>query len=145
MAPIVNSVAAACHAGYIPTDVYLLSNPTVDAVVDRAASMISTVVELHDADEPTITIDSIEDERDFEAVADYLREAIEDGQQRDADIAVDVTPGRTFWSILSFEAGTEYGVEHIFYTHLKTEAYYGSPFPLVPRPALDLVDFTGEV
>jgi hypothetical protein len=144
VAPVVNPLNAACHAGYVPTDVYILDNPAITDVTDSVTSLMKTVVTAHDGAEPSITVETIEDERDFDAIIAYLRGAIEAGNDAAADIAVDVTPGRKFWSIISFRAGFKYDVDHLYYTHVDG-AYFGESFPTIPRPGIELIDFTEVV
>lgn len=140
--PIVNPLNAACHDGYLPTHIYLLENPQISDVTQAAASMMKTIVTAHGGEEPTITVKTIDDELDFEAIITYLREAIEAGHEAEAEVAVDVTPGRKFWSIISFRAGTEYNVDHLYYIHLETNEYFGASYPIIPRTTVDLIDFT---
>lgn len=142
VAPIVNPLNAACHDGYIPTDIYLLENPGIKDVTGPAASMMKTIVTAHGGDEPAVKVETIDDERDFGAIVGYLTSAIEVAQEADAQVAVDVTPGRKFWSIISFRAGHKYEADHLFYSHIHTTQYYGTPYPNIPRTAIDLVDFT---
>lgn len=142
VAPIVNPLNAACHAGFVPSDVYLLTNPTIEDVTDRAAPMIETITEESGGETPRVTIESIEDELAWDAIVAFLRDAIEAGRGADAEVAVDVTPGRKFWSIISFRAGQKYGADHLFYSHVHSEAYYGTAYPTIPRTAMGLVDFT---
>ena len=137
--PVVNALAAACHDGYVPTDVYLLDNPSIEDVTGHAASMIKTIVTANGGEEPTVTVETIDEERDFDAIADYLRGAIE--ADEGAEVAIDVTPGRKFWSIISFRAGLTYDVDHLYYVHLDGD-YFGECYPTIPRTAIDLVDFT---
>jgi hypothetical protein len=54
VAPIVNPLNAACHDGFVPTDIYVLSNPGIDDVTERAASMMKTVVTANDGPEPIV-------------------------------------------------------------------------------------------
>lgn len=142
VAPIVNPLTAACEEGFVPTDVYLLDNPIIEDVSEAATSLIKTVVTAHDGDEPSITVETIDDETDFQAIIEYLRSALDAAAEQDAEVAVDVTPGRRFWSILSFQAGISRDVEHLYYSHVQTEAYFGDCYPMIPRTAVDLIDFT---
>lgn len=144
IAPVVNPLNAACHAGYVPTDIYVLDNPEIADVTTSATSLMKTIVTASGGDEPSITVETIDEERDFDAIIEYLTSAIEAGKEADADIAVDVTPGRKFWSITSFRAGYKYDVDHLYYTHVDGE-YFGECFPTIPRTALELVDFTEVV
>lgn len=142
VAPIVNPLAAACHEGYRPTDIYLLENPGITDVTESAMSLMKTVVTAYDGSEPEITAELIDDETDFEAIIDYLRRSIEAGTEADAEVAIDVTPGRKFWSAISFRAGFAYEVDHVYYAHLETDDHYGRCYPTIPRTAIDLIDFT---
>lgn len=142
IAPVVNPLIGACHNGYIPTDIYVLNNPVIDDVTDAATSLMKTVVTAHGGDEPSISVTTIEEETDFEAISDYLQSAIDDGTATDADIAVDITPGRRFWSVISFQAGVKHDVDHLYYSHVKTEEYFGETYPTIPRTAINLIDFT---
>lgn len=138
--PVVNPLTAACDEGYLPTDIHVLDNPGTKAVTSAAMPLLKTAVTAHGGAEPTVTVERIEDELDFEGIVAYLRSSIEAGAAADADIAVDVTPGRKYWSIISFQAGYEYGADHLYYTHLP-KAYFGEVYPTIPRPAFDLIDF----
>lgn len=142
IAPVVNPLTAACHDEYVPTDIYILSNPIIGDVTDAATSLMKTIVTAHGGDEPAITVETIDEETDFDAIIAYLQSAIEAGTSADADIAVDITPGRRFWSVISFQAGVKHNVEHIYYSHVKSEAYFGECYPTIPRTALTLIDFT---
>jgi hypothetical protein len=141
VAPVVNPLAAACHDEFVPTDIYVLDNPVIADVTDAATSLMKTVVTAHGGSEPSITVETIADERDFQAIIEYLKTALEASTDAAASVAIDVTPGRKFWSIISFRAGFEYDVDHLYYTHVDGE-YFGESFPTIPRPAIELIDFT---
>ena len=145
IAPVVNSLIAACHDEYVPTDIYILNNPIIDDVTDAATSLMKTVVTAYGGDEPSITVETIDEETDFEAITAYLRSAIKAGTDANAEIAVDISPGRRFWSVISFQAGIRHDVEHIYYSHVETEAYFGETYPTIPRTAINLIDFTEVV
>jgi hypothetical protein len=142
IAPVVNPLTAACHENYVPTDIYILNNPIIDDVTDAATSLMKTVVTAHDGEEPKITVETIDEETDFEAITAYLQSAIEAGIDANADIAVDISPGRRFWSVISFQAGVSHEIDHIYYAHVETEEYFGETYPTIPRTALNLIDFT---
>ena len=65
---------------------------------------METIVTAHGGDEPSMTVEMIEEERDFQATIDLLMSATEAGEEIGSEIAVGVTPGRRFWSIISFRA-----------------------------------------
>lgn len=139
--PIVNPIAAACREGFVPTDVHLLDNPAVADVSAAASSLMKTVVTAAGGDEPAVSVETIEDETDFDAIVSYLTDAIEAAGAADAEVAVDITPGRKFWSFISFQSGVRHGVDHLYYIHLDGE-YFGEAFPTIPRTAIELYDFT---
>jgi len=141
VAPVVNPLVAACDDGYVPTEIHILDNPAITDVTDSVATMMKTVVTAYDGDEPSITTETVEDELDFEAIHEYLRSAIQTGTAETDAVAVDVTPGRKFWSSMSFQAGFEYGADHVFYVHVPGE-YFGELYPIIPRPSIELIDFT---
>jgi len=140
--PVVNPLTAACHEEYVPTDIFLLENPGITDVTEPAASLMKTIVTAHGGEEPEITVETIDEETNFDAILAYLQSAIEAGREADADVAVDITPGRRFWSIISFQAGLKHDVDHLYYSHVKSEDYFGECYPTIPRPSLDLIDFT---
>ena len=135
IAPVVNPLIAACHDEYVPTDIYILNNPIIDDVTDAATSLMKTVVTAYGGDEPSITVETIDEETDFEAITAYLRSAIKAGTDANADIAVDISPGRRFWSVISFQAGIRHDVEHIYYSHVETDSDYCNCLPVRPHDA----------
>lgn len=142
VAPVVNPLIAACHEEFVPTDIHILDNPGISDVTKAATSLMKTVVTAHGGDEPDVQVHHIDEELDFPAIVEYLQSTIEAGQEADAEIAVDVTPGRKFWSIIGFRAGFQYDVEHLYYTHIKSSDYFGESYPSIPRTAVELIDFT---
>lgn len=145
IAAVVNPLAAACHEDYVPSDIYVLDNPAISDVTADATTLMKTIVTAHGADEPTITVETIDEETDFEAITDYVQSAIGEGTDDDADVAVDITPGRRFWSVISFQAGITRDVDHVYYAHVETESYFGECYPTIPRTAFTLFDFTEVV
>lgn len=141
IASVVNPLNAACHHEYVPTDIYILDNPNVADITEQITTLMKTVVTAHGGEEPEITVETIEDELDFEAIIAYLQSAIDAGQNDDVEIAVDMTPGRKFWASISFRAGFEYDVDHIYYVHIPGK-YFGELYPTIPRGSIELVDFT---
>ncbi|MFB6095749.1 MAG: hypothetical protein ABEJ71_04735 [Halodesulfurarchaeum sp.] len=142
VAPVVNPLIAACHEGYVPTDVYVLDNPGIEDVTRSARSLMKTVVTAHGGAEPTIEVEHLEDELDFQGILSYVQSAIDAGLEADAEVAVDVTPGRKVWSIIGFRAGLDADVDHLYYAHVASDEFFGESLPTIPRPAVRLVDFT---
>ena len=142
VAPVVNPLIAACHEGYIPTDIYILDNPGITDITISATSLMKTIVTAHGEDEPTIEVEHLDDELDFEGIIEYTQSAIQAAQNDNNQVAVDVTPGRKFWSIISFRSGLQHDVDHLFYTHITSSAFFGESYPTIPRSAIELIDFT---
>jgi len=144
---MVNPIAAACVGDgitepYIPDTVYFLDNPGLDDAIDTASELTQTILQQHGVDEPTIEVATVEHETEFDAIVGHYQTAIEAAQNDGADVAVDVTPGRKFMSVIAFNAGTTFDVDHIFYFYLKSSAYYSRIYPNIPKPAAELYDFT---
>lgn len=142
VAPVINPLTAACHEGYVPTDIYVLDNPGISQVTKSATSLMKTIVSAHSGDEPTISVQQLDDELDFQGIIDFVQSAITEANDVGAEVAVDVTPGRKFWSIISFRAGFQNEVDHLYYTHIVSNKYFGESFSTIPRTAVELVDFT---
>lgn len=81
-------------------------------------------------------------ETDFEAIVDYYRSCIEAATTVGDEIAIDVTPGRKYMSAIAFQAGIQFGANHVYYFHRKTRRYRGRFYPEMLRTASDLIDFT---
>jgi len=140
---VINPLTAACtEAGYVPTDVRILNNPDVRDDSKRAADLINGIVTAHGGDEPNVEFVTIDSERDFEDIVAYHRQAIEDAQAANTPVAVDVTPGRKFMSAIAFQAGIQFDADHVYYLYLHSSDYYDRCYPDLPRPGVDLVDFT---
>jgi len=144
---MVNPIAAACvgdgiETPFVPDTVYFLDNPGLDDAVETAGNLTQTVLEQHGVADPTIEVRSVDHETEFEQVAAEYRDVIDHAQTASAEVAVDVTPGRKFMSVIAFNAGTTFDVDHIFYFYLRSDAYYSRVYPDIPRPAATLHDFT---
>lgn len=142
--PIINPLAAACSDGYVPTDIHLLSNPGITSVTDAAPTLLKTVVTAAGGYEPTIHTTNLESETDFAGIIAYLNDAIDAAKEADATVAIDITPGRKFWSVISFQAGLRRDVDHLYYI-LLDEGAFGETYPTIPRTAIRLIDFTEEI
>lgn len=145
LAAVVNPLAAACDGGYVPEAIYFLDNPGIEERTERVESMMETVVTAHGGEPPSISVTSLEHELAFGAIVDFIRSSVEEARAAGGEVAIDVTPGRKFWSIISFRAGFEYEVDHVFYSHLKSNDFYGMCYPEIPRTAIELIDFTEEL
>ena len=141
LAAVVNPLAAACDGGYVPEAIYFLDNPGIEERTDRVEEMMETVVTAHGGEPPTIVVTSLEHELAFGAIVDFIRSSVEDASEAGHKVAIDVTPGRKFWSIISFRGGFEYDVDHLFYVHVKSDAFFGRVYPTIPRSGIELIDF----
>lgn len=144
---MVNPIAAACVGDhledpFVPDTVYFLDNPGLDETMSETKALTRTVLEQHGVESPTIETTSIDSETEFDAVVAHFQDAIEAAHEAEADVAVDVTPGRKFMSVIAFNAGTTYDADHIFYFYLASNDYYSRLYPEIPTPATELYDFT---
>lgn len=140
---VANPLTAACtERGYVPTDIFVLDNPGLGDTVEATTEFMKAVVEAHGGDTPTITTTTVEDETDFRAVGDHYRAAIDQAKEHDAEVAVDVTPGRKFMSAIAFQAGLQFDADHAFYLYVESGDLFGRLYPDLPRTATTLYDFT---
>ena len=89
---VVNPVTAACEQGFVPTTVHLVRNPSVEAAADEALTTIEVIVEAY-GESLTIHTERLADERDFNDIAEYYRDAVTEAPA-DSDVAIDLTPGQ---------------------------------------------------
>jgi hypothetical protein len=144
---MVNPIAAACvgdgiDTRFVPDTVYFLDNPGLDDTIETASNITQTVLEQHGVDDPDIEIRGVDHETAFDQIATHYRDSIAQAQDAGAEVAVDVTPGRKFMSVIAFNAGTTFDVDHVFYFYLRSSEYYSRIYPDIPRPAAELHDFT---
>jgi len=144
---MVNPIAAACAGdgiedAYIPDTVYFLDNPGLGDTLSEVQAITRTILQQHGVADPTVETTHIEHETDFAGIVSHFQSAIEDAHAAGADVAVDVTPGRKFMSVIAFNAGTTYDADHVFYFYLKSSDYYSRVYPEIPKPAAELYDFT---
>ena len=138
---ILNPLIAACDGGYVPDEVHVLSNPPVADDVKEAVVLMEETVAAYGGDTET-NVHELVSETDFEAIVDYYRSCIEAATTADDEIAIDVTPGRKFMSAIAFQAGIQFGADHVYYFHRKAGRYRGRFYPEMPRTASNLIDFT---
>lgn len=138
---ILNPLIAACDGGYVPDEVHVLSNPPVADDVEEAVALMDETVAAYGGDTET-DVHELVSETDFEAIVDYYRSCIEAATTAGDEIAIDVTPGRKFMSAIAFQAGIQFGADHVYYFHRKAGRYRGRFYSEMPRTASDLIDFT---
>lgn len=142
---LVNALNAACEeAEFVPDTLYFLETPGVERVVEDAIAHSATVVEAYSGDEPAVELTTLSDETDFDDIWAHVEGAIEAAHDEDAEVAVDITPGRKFMSAIAFTAGARCDADHVYYLHMVGD-HYGKAYPDVPRTSSTLYDFTEEL
>lgn len=138
---VVNPFAAACENENVPDEMTVLQNPDIADASARACDICEEIAKIYGQDSLDIDTTVIDSDRDFESIVDFYKQAI--GEVDDNEIvAVNVTPGRKFMSAIAFQAGMQYGADHVYYFYLDSGDFYGRVYPDVPRTGADLVDFT---
>lgn len=140
MPGILNPMTAACDRGYVPDEVWILSNPGVADPVAEAAERLEVIIEAYGGDGTVSTYD-LDDETEFRRIIDFHRSTIEAARENGDQVAIDFTPGRKFMSAIAFQAGFKFDADHVFYFHRKAGGYYGQFYAEIPRTATDLIDF----
>lgn len=140
MPGILNPVTAACDRGYVPDEVWVLSNPGVAEYVAEATNRFDVIVDAYGGD-AAVSVHDLDDETDFPGIIEFYRSTIEAARANGDTIAVDVTPGRKFMSAIAFQAGFKFDADHVYYFHRKAGGYYGQFYAEIPRTATDLIDF----
>lgn len=138
---VANPLVAACEAGYEPTEIRLLTNPSVADHLETIRELLNSIMTAYARRGTTIETTDLDDETNFQGIIEHFRTPIEAAQDTDDAVAVDVTPGRKFMSALAFQVGMQYGADHVFYHHLASEEYFGELYSTIPRPATELIDF----
>jgi len=144
---MVNPIAAACagdglETAFVPDTVYFLDNPGLGDALSDTKVLTRTLLEQNGVESPTIKTAYIEHETDFQGIATHFQEAITDARDSAANVAVDVTPGRKFMSVIAFNAGMTYDADHVFYFYLESSDYFSRIYPEIPHTAAKLYDFT---
>lgn len=143
---MVNPITAACAGdgldeAFVPDTVHFLDNPGLGDAISEAAAITQTILERYGVKDPTIEITQIDHETDFDGIVAHFQSAIQSAHDENANVAVDVTPGRKFMSVIAFNAGTTFDADHIIYFYLKSDEYYSRVYPEIPKPAAELYDF----
>lgn len=141
MPGILNPLTAACHQGYVPDEVRVLSNPGVAEYVAQATDRFEVIIDAYGGD-ADVSIHELDHETDFHDIIEFYQSTIDAALEHDDTIAVDVTPGRKFMSAIAFQAGFKFDADHVFYFHRKAGGYHGQYYAEIPRTATDLIDFT---
>jgi len=140
MPGILNPVTAACDGGYVPDEVWVLSNPGVADYVAEATERFEVIIDAYGG-EADVSTHNLDDETNFRGIIEFYRSTIEAARENGDTIAVDVTPGRKFMSAIAFQSGFKFDADHVYYFHRKSGGYYGQFYAEIPRTATDLIDF----
>jgi len=135
--------AAARDRGYRPDTVHLI---TPDEEADDVAALVDGLEALQEAfdREPDVQLHS-DDPESFEDTAATIQGLIEDRHAAGAQVAVDITPGRTIPKIALFDACLRLDPEHIFYLSVPGYDYRPKPYLKIPFRLQKLIDLTEEV
>lgn len=137
---VVNPLIAACEAGYVPSTVRILSNPTVESQLDTIEELLSMVLTAYGASGGSVEVTELSHETDFDGIVEHFYAPIRDATEHD-EVAIDVTPGRKFMSAIAFQVGMKHEATHVYYNHVASEAYFGKVHSTIPRTATDRIDF----
>lgn len=138
---VVNPLIAACDSGFVPTEIRLLTNPTVDEQLPTVTELFETVTRAYGNSPADVERTTLEAETDFGDIVSHFREPIKAHEDTEIPVAVDVTPGRKFMSAIAFQAGMKFGAEHVYYLLLDSDEYFGQIYSTIPSPAAELFDF----
>jgi hypothetical protein len=142
LAAVINPLTAACEEGFLPDELHVLENPGVREKFDDITSMMERVVIEYGGDDPELSITHLDEETDFGGIVEHFRKPIVRINEEGGTTAVDVTPGRKFMSVIAFQAGIKFEADHIYYGYVSDSYYYGRLYPAIPRPVVELIDFT---
>lgn len=138
---VINPVIAACEEGYVPEVVHLATNPGLEDTDARIRELLGRTIPGYGVEDPAIEFDLIKDETDFDAIMEWFRGRITAATEAGQEVAVDMTPGRKYMSAIALQSGLKYEADHVFYVHIPGR-YFQRLYPSVPRPAVELYDFT---
>lgn len=138
---IANPINAACEQGFVPDRLHMLENPGVSEQVDQALDIATEIITAYGGDEPEIQLTSIDDELEFTKIQAHAKDAIDEMEDVDGEVAIDITPGRKFMSAIAFAVGMIHDADRVYYFHLKSSDYQGRSYPEIPRTEADLIDF----
>jgi len=103
---VVNPLAAACTEwDYIPSHIYLLSNPGVEPKIDRISDLATTIVKAYGGETPTVECTSLDSETDFQAIVGHFRDAIEAANAADGEVVTIRVRGVYLLAIRGFNSG----------------------------------------
>jgi hypothetical protein len=139
---VINPIIAGCDHGYVPDKFYFLETPSSKETMDKVKDMIPEITAAYDSDIPEVDIKmtELEEENDFDGIYNHVTEAISESRENDAEVAVDITPGRKFMTAITFATGMRGNADHVYYLYLKTRAR-GLTYSELPRTGTHLYDF----
>jgi hypothetical protein len=140
---VVNPITAGCDYDYIPDKFYFLETPSTKETMKEVKEMVPDITAAYDSQISDIEIEvtELETENDFEGIYDHVTEAISESRENDAEVAIDITPGRKFMTAITFATGMRENADHVYYLYLKTRAR-GLTYSELPRTGTELYDFT---
>lgn len=135
--------AAAREYDYRPDRVHLITPEDHAHGVDDLVGALESLQSSLDR-EPDVRIHS-DDPESFEDTAATIREIIRTSHDEGAEVAVDITPGRTIPKIALFDACLRLEPAHIFYLSVPGYDYRPKPYVKIPFRLQNLLDLTEEV
>ncbi len=128
----------------MPDTLVFVQNPKVAAEMEGIAEAASDVVAVY-GEIPEVRFENTEEETDFAGYYETVRDAIDEAKEDDAEVAINMTPGRKYMSGIAMQTGVQKGADHVFYLLIETEEHYGEAYHNIPSTATELYDFTEEV
>lgn len=141
---VINPLLAASEDEFVPDVIHLLSNPGIESKVPLVQELMTAVTDAYGSGPAEVEVTTLDTETDFTGIISHIRDPIAAARPSDV-VAVDVTPGRKFMSAISFQAGIQFGADHVYYLYLDSDRHFGDLLPDIPTTAAQLIDFTEEL
>lgn len=126
----INPIWAACLLRkFVPEKVVLIKNELVEENTAFAKHWIERIIE--ECGVKPVFEEQLASEDDLNAYATTLTRIIQ-GELKDNEVALDITPGRKFMSACMMSAGLKFKVARLYYLHLADYSYMDLPFVLIP-------------
>lgn len=140
----INSLwASAREYDFIPDRIHLLS-PASDSKEVR--SLVAGLEALQEQLGRDPDVDVIEDDpEDFRDTALTIERLVVKARSEDAEVAVDLTPGRTIPKIALFDVSLREEPDHIFYLSVPEYDYRPAPYVKIPFRMQNQMDLLEEI
>ncbi|MHA1593914.1 MAG: CRISPR-associated ring nuclease [Candidatus Baldrarchaeia archaeon] len=141
------SLAAICNTIWMcydldilrPNVFYLIYNEKTRDLMYDARDLISEICKTYGIPNPQIAgIKTKED--DLDQISREIRKILKFETKKGSRIAVDLTPGRKYMTLILAIIAAQFNVDHAFYLHLKDPQYQNELYPRIPQPLQELYD-----